>query len=193
MIRYQTSCILLLLSCILSGAMVQAQKPDWMKPHPESKSLFVQGLLRDREDSTKVIKGQITVINVDNANESYSFTPNGTGIFQFHLWENSTYVVDFSAPGYISRKITFDTYNVPNKDWRRGCNVEVTMSLDMRPDGFKDFVTVKPFVNFKFSQEAHMFLFDGAELDLLMEKYFEELERARPKNENKAGDPIEDQ
>ena len=156
-----------------------SQKPEWLKPHPEGRSVFVQGLLVDREDSLKVLSGAVLITNVENSNESYLLQTNRTGIFQFHLWENSRYTAAFSTDGYISRKIEFDTHDVPNKAWKSGCNIELKMSLDLKPQGFKELVSVLPFATFKYDIDERIFLFDVSKTDMIIQRYNEELERAR--------------
>lgn len=156
-----------------------SQKPDWMKPHPEGRSVFVQGLLVDKADSLKVLSGSVLITNVENSNESYLLQTNRTGIFQFHLWENSRYTAAFSCDGYVSRKIEFDTHDVPNKAWKSGCNIELKMSLDLKPQGFKELVAVLPFATFKYDIDERIFLFDVSRTDAIIQRYEEELERAR--------------
>jgi hypothetical protein len=169
---------ILILSMLVIN-MLHAQKPDWMKPHPEGRSAFVQGLLVDREDSLKVLAGEVVLTNVENSNESYTFSTTSTGVFQFHLWENSIYTASFSSNGYITRRIEFNTHDVPAKAWKKGCDIDVKMSLDIKPNGFKELVSVLPFASFKYDLDERLFLFDVTKTDAVIERYEQELARAR--------------
>jgi hypothetical protein len=181
------------LLALFSVSVLFAQKPEWMKPHPEGKSVFIQGLLVDRVDSLQVIPGEVIVTNVENSHESYTFSTNKTGVFQFHLWENSLYTASFSSDGYITRKIEFDTHDVPDKAWKKGCDIDVKMALDKKPSGFKELVSVLPFATFKYDIEERLFLFDLSKTDAVIERYEQELNRAREaeKSEEKNQNPNE--
>jgi hypothetical protein len=51
--------------------------------------------------------------------------------------------------------------------------------MDQRPDGFKDMVAELPFANFHFDIDERIFLFDLDETNRVLERYNDELERAR--------------
>ena len=50
-----------------------SQKPEWLKMDPNGHSLFVQGLLNDREDTTHVLQGTISIYPTDRPKEMYTF------------------------------------------------------------------------------------------------------------------------
>ena len=164
---------------LTSFSFTYSQKPEWMKPHPEGRSVFIQGLLVDRIDSLQVIPGEVIITNVENSHESYTFSTNKTGVFQFHLWENSLYTASFSSNGYITRKIEFNTHEVPERAWKKGCQIDVKMALDKKPNGFKELVSVLPFATFSYDPGERLFLFDLSKTDMVIERYEQELARAR--------------
>ncbi len=162
-----------------------AQKPEWIKPSPIGRSLFVQGLINDKSDTTKLLSGSVLVSLLDDKDavvEEYALKANSLGVFQFHLKENARYSASFEMPGYIVRRIDFDTRDVPEKAWKKGCDVYLNLQLDERPEGFKDMVAELPFATFKFDIDERIFLFDLEETNRVIERYDEELSRARAAN-----------
>jgi hypothetical protein len=170
---------LILLLVSLSCITAWSQKPDWVKAHPEGRSVFVQGILVDNADSLVNLPGSITIINTEEGNQTYSIKANSMGIFQFHLVENSKYVATFEYPDYIVKKIAFDTFNVPDKVWKLGAMIDLKVSLDKRPDGFKDVVAMLPVATFQYDPAERLFLFDMEVTDRVMRRYQAELDRAR--------------
>jgi hypothetical protein len=159
-----------------------AQKPEWIKPSPIGRSLFVQGLINDKADSTKVLSGNVVVSLLNDKDmvvEEYLLKANSLGVFQFHLKENAKYSASFQTTGYIVRRIDFDTHDVPEKAWKKGCDIYLNIQLDERPEGFKDMVAELPFATFKFDIDERIFLFDLEETNRVAERYEEELSRAR--------------
>lgn len=167
--------LILALTCLSAWS----QKPDWLKPHPEGHSVFVQGILVDNADSTIALPGSITIINSEEGNQSYTINANSMGIFQFHLMENGKYVASFEYPDYIVKKIAFDTFNVPDKAWKVSAMVDLKLSLDKRPEGFKDVVAMLPVATFQYDPAERLFLFDIEVTDRVLKRYQTELDRAR--------------
>ena len=167
--------LILALTCLSAWS----QKPDWLKPHPEGHSVFVQGILVDNADSTIALPGSITIINSEEGNQSYTTKANSMGIFQFHLMENGKYVASFEYPDYIVKKIAFDTFNVPDKAWKVSAMVDLKLSLDKRPEGFKDVVAMLPVATFQYDPAERLFLFDIEVTDRVLKRYQTELDRAR--------------
>jgi hypothetical protein len=167
--------LILALTCLSAWS----QKPDWLKPHPEGHSVFVQGILVDNADSTIALPGSITIINSEEGNQSYTIKANSMGIFQFHLMENGKYVASFEYPDYIVKKIAFDTFNVPDKAWKVSAMVDLKLSLDKRPEGFKDVVAMLPVATFQYDPAERLFLFDIEVTDRVLKRYQTELDRAR--------------
>ncbi len=167
------------LSLFFVTIMGWSQKPEWLKMDPNGHSLFVQGLLNDREDTTHVLQGTISIYPTDRPKEMYTFKANTLGVFQFHLRENDKYTASFEYQGYVSRKIEFDTQNVPEKAWKKGCDLYLNVQMDQRPEGFKDMIAELPFASFHFDIDERIFLFDLDETNRVLERYNDELERAR--------------
>jgi hypothetical protein len=172
-----------LLALIFIGLsfMSIAQKPEWLKPNPEGRSVYVQGISFNREDSAFLVT-RVEVVNLDN-NETYSWPTNATGVFQFHVWENGKYLLLFKSEGYISRRVTIDTHNVPPKQWKKGQTVSIRMGMDKKPEGFPEGKFSKPFAEFVWFQEDQTFLFDTDVTDRFMAEYFEELKKYSGKEE----------
>jgi hypothetical protein len=170
---------LILLLFALSCLSAWSQKPEWLKPHPEGHSVFVQGILVDKADSALALPGSITIINTEEGNQSYTIKANSMGIFQFHLLENGKYVATFEYPDYIVRKIAFDTFNVPDKAWKISAMIDLKVSLDKRPEGFKDVVAMLPVATFQYDSAERLFLFDIEVTDRVLKRYQAELDRAR--------------
>ncbi len=176
------------------AAFAFAQKPDWLKPHPEGHSLFVQGILVDHADSSLSLPGSITITNSEEGNQSYTIKANSMGVFQFHLMENAKYVAAFEYPGYVSRRISFDTFNVPEKAWKKGCMVDLKVNIDKRPGGFKDVVAMLPIATFQYYPEEKLFLFDLDVTDRALKRYQAELDRARGiEPEDKEIQPVQEE
>lgn len=172
--------ILLLLLCSVHA---WSQKPEWLKIDPNGQSLFVQGLINDRQDTSMVLSGTLTLALADKPQESYTIKANSLGVFQFHLRANAIYTASFQHQGYVTRNIIFDTQDVPDKAWKKGCDLYLNVQMDQRPEGFKDMVAELPFATFKFDIDERIFLFDIEETNRVLERYNEELDRA--KNEKK--------
>ncbi len=170
---------LLVLGLCLTSIFGMAQKPEWLKMDPNGHSLFVQGLLNDREDTTLVLQGTISIYPTDRPQEAYTIKSNTLGVFQFHLRENEKYTASFEYQGYVSRKIEFDTQNVPDKAWKKGCDLYLNVQMDQRPEGFKDMIAELPFATFHYDVDERIFLFDLDETNRVLERYNDELERSR--------------
>ena len=170
---------LILLMFALSCLSAWSQKPDWLKPHPEGHSVFVQGILVDKADSLIALPSSITIINTEDGNQSFTIKANSMGIFQFHLVENGKYVATFEYTDYIVKKIAFDTFNVPDKVWKIGAMIDLKVSLDKRPEGFKDVVAMLPVATFQYDPAERLFLFDLEVTDRVLKRYQAELDRAR--------------
>lgn len=168
----------LLLFVVLNSLTIWSQKPDWLKPHPDGHSVFVQGILVDHADSTQGLAGTVTITNSEEGNQSYTIKANSMGVFQFHLVENGKYVVAFEFPGFISRRVAFDTFNVPDKAWKKDCMVDLKVNIDKRPEGFKDVVAMLPVATFQYYPEEKLFLFDIELTDRALKRYQAELDRA---------------
>jgi hypothetical protein len=168
----------LLLFVVLNSLTIWSQKPDWLKPHPDGHSVFVQGILVDHADSTQGLAGTVTITNTEEGNQSYTIKANSMGVFQFHLVENGKYVVAFEFPGFISRRVAFDTFNVPDKAWKKDCMVDLKVNIDKRPEGFKDVVAMLPVATFQYYPEEKLFLFDIELTDRALKRYQAELDRA---------------
>jgi hypothetical protein len=120
----------------------------------------------------------VTITNTEEGNQSYTIKANSMGVFQFHLVENGKYVVAFEFPGFISRRVAFDTFNVPDKAWKKDCMVDLKVNIDKRPEGFKDVVAMLPVANFQYYPEEKLFLFDIELTDRALKRYQAELDRA---------------
>ena len=168
------------LTLILVSVAVFAfsQKPEWLKPHPEGHSVFVQGILVDHADSTLSLPGSITITNSEAGNQSFTLKANSMGVFQFHLVENGKYVAAFEYPDYITKRIAFDTFNVPEKAWKKSCMIDLKVTVDKRPEGFKDVVAMLPIATFQYDLNERLFLFDLEVTDRVMKRYQAELDRA---------------
>lgn len=164
---------------VLCSFDIWSQKPEWLKIDPNGHSLFVQGLMNDRADTTLVLAGTVTLSPLDKPKESYTIKANSLGVFQFHLRENAQYLASFQFQGYVSRCVIFNTQDVPDKAWKKGCDLYLNMQMDQRPVGFKDMVAELPFATFKFDIDERIFLFDIEESNRAIDRYNEELERAR--------------
>ena len=168
---------------LLCSIGVWGQKPEWLKIDPNGHSLFVQGLMNDRADTALVLSGTVTLALADKPQESYTIKANSLGVFQFHLRANAIYTASFQHQGYVTRNIIFDTQDVPDKAWKKGCDLYLNVQMDQRPEGFKDMVAELPFATFKLDIDERIFLFDIEETNRVLERYNEELDRA--KNEKK--------
>ena len=161
------------------AAFAFAQKPEWLKPHPAGRSVFVQGVLVDNADSTLSLPGSITITNSEAGNQSFTIKANSMGVFQFHLVENAKYVAAFEYPDYITKRIAFDTFNVPEKAWKKSCMIDLKVTVDKRPEGFKDVVAMLPIATFQYDPNERLFLFDIEITDRVLKRYQAELDRAR--------------
>lgn len=170
--------LILVVALISLQHQMFSQKPEWLKPHPEGRSVFVQGILVDRADSINGLFGTIVITNSEANNESYTFKTNSMGVFQFHLAENGKYIASFESDGFIVRKIAFETFNVPEKAWKKGCMIDLKVNVDKRPDGFKDVVAMLPVATFQYVPEEKLFLFDLDATDRILKRYQAELDRA---------------
>jgi hypothetical protein len=170
---------ILTLIFVFVAAFAFAQKPEWLKPHPAGRSVFVQGILVDNADSTLSLPGSITITNSEEGNQSYTIKANSMGVFQFHLVENAKYVAAFEYPDYITKRIAFDTFNVPDKAWKKSCMIDLKVTVDKRPEGFKDVVAMLPIATFQYDPNERLFLFDIEVTDRVLKRYQAELDRAR--------------
>jgi hypothetical protein len=57
--------------------------------------------------------------------------------------------------------------------------IDLKVSLDNRPDGFKDVVAMLPVATFQYDPAERLFLFDLEVTDRVLKRYQTELDRAR--------------
>jgi hypothetical protein len=99
----------------------------------------------------------------DRPKESYTINANSLGVFQFIFVKWEVHGV-FENQGYVSRKIQFDTQNVPDKSWRRVRLVLECKWINVR--GFHDMVAELPFATFSLWYWWTNFLFDLEETNV---------------------------
>ncbi len=92
-------------------------------------TIEVKGLV---EEGDKKLVGAIISVYADNTLVTSQTTPNGG--FDFNLNGNMNYMLTFTKPGYITKRISFSTKNVPADRAKAGFSPYSDIEVDIFPE-----------------------------------------------------------
>jgi hypothetical protein len=134
-----------------------------------------------KEETNKRFEG-VTITIKKNGAVWKTLTSEATGKFQAALEPDGVYLIEFSRPGHVSKRIEFSTKNVPPDDAKYGFEFPMEMNLFEKMDGLDVSILNKPIAKVAFNPATGYMDYDPeytksikAELDRLKAELAERL------------------
>ena len=144
-------------------------------------SLDVVGTVK-KEETKKRFEG-VTVTVKRNGSVWKTLTSESSGKFEAALDPDAVYVLEFSKPGHVTKRIEFSTKNVPPDDAKYGFEFPMEMNLFEKMDGLDVSILNKPIAKVAFDPTTGYMDYDAAytksiksELDRLKKELEEKLQ-----------------
>lgn len=112
-------------------------------------SLDVVGTVK-KEETNKRFDG-VTITIKKNGAVWKTITSEATGKFQAALEPDGIYLIEFSKPGHVTKRIEFSTKNVPPDDAKFGFEFPMEMNLFEKMDGLDVTILNKPIAKVAFN------------------------------------------
>ncbi|MGE3653727.1 MAG: hypothetical protein AB7G22_06380 [Flavobacteriales bacterium] len=112
-------------------------------------SLDVVGTVK-KEETNKRFEG-VTITIKKNGSVWKTLTSESSGKFQAALEPDGVYLIEFSRPGHVTKRIEFSTKNVPPDDAKYGFEFPMEMNLFEKMDGLDVSILNKPIAKVAFN------------------------------------------
>ena len=112
-------------------------------------SLDVVGTVK-KEETNKRFEG-VTITIKKNGSVWKTITSESSGKFQAALEPDGVYLIEFSRPGHVTKRIEFSTKNVPPDDAKYGFEFPMEMNLFEKIDGLDVSILNKPIAKVAFN------------------------------------------
>lgn len=145
----------------------------------ETSDLYVYGNVKDYFSRKKLSGVRVTVTQDGQNYESQSTSSNGK--FEFFLPLDHVYVISYSKPGFVTKKIEFNSKNIPEEDRLGGFSMNPDMSLFEEMDEVDFSILDKPIGKAKYTPERGTLEFDfsyTAQIQAEIERMMKEVEKA---------------
>lgn len=143
-------------------------------------SLDVVGTVK-KEETNRRFDG-VTITIKKNGAVWKTITSEATGKFQASLEPDGIYLIEFTKPGHVTKKIEFSTKNVPPDDAKFGFEFPMEMNLFEKMDGLDVSILNKPIAKVAFNPATGYMDYDPeytksikTELDRLKQELAERL------------------
>ena len=148
-ITYQIVSLVIICVCLLQTQVVHAQ---W--------TLDVMGSIKKEETKKRMEGATITVKR--NGSVFKTLSSPSDGKFQISLPPDATYVIEFSKPGHVSKRIELSTKHVPPDDAKYGFDFPMEMNLFEEIDGLDVSVLNQPIAKVAFNPATGYMDYDPA-------------------------------
>jgi len=155
-------------------------------------SLDVVGTVK-KEETKKRFEG-VTITIKKNGAVWKTLTSESTGKFQAALEPDGVYLIEFSRPGHVTKRIEFSTKNVPPDDAKYGFEFPMEMNLFEKMDGLDVSILNKPIAKVAFNPATGYMDYDPeytkqvkTELDRLKKELEERLKNQEAERKAKQG------
>lgn len=145
-------------------------------------TLDVVGTVK-KEENKKRFEG-VTINIKRNGGSWKTLTTESSGKFEASLEPNAVYVIEFTKPGHVSKRIEFSTKNVPPEDAKYGFEFPMEMNLFEKIDGLDVSILNQPIAKVAFDPSTGYMDYDAAytksikaELDRLKKELAERLKQ----------------
>lgn len=156
-------------------------------------TLDVVGTVK-KEETKKRFEG-VTITVKKNGAVWKTLTSESSGKFNAALEPDAVYVLEFSKPGHVTKRIEFSTKNVPPDDAKYGFEFPMEMNLFEKMDGLDVSILNKPIAKVAFDPATGYMDYDAAytksiksELDRLKKELEEKLKQQEADRKAKQGD-----
>ena len=143
-------------------------------------TLDVVGTVK-KEETKKRMEGAVITIK-RNGSVWKTLNPPANGKFEAALTPNAVYIIEFSKPGHVTKRMQLSTKNVPEEDSKYGFEFPLEMNLFEKVDGLDVSILNKPIAKIEFNPETGYMDYDPVytklikkELDRLKEELSDRL------------------
>jgi tetratricopeptide (TPR) repeat protein len=155
-------------------------------------TLDVVGTVK-KEETKKRFEG-VTITIKKNGTVWKTLTSESSGKFNAGLEPDGIYLIEFSKPGHVTKRIEFSTKNVPEDDAKYGFEFPMEMNLFEKMDGLDVSILNKPIAKVAFDPATGYMDYDPAytksiknELDRLKKELEEKLKQQEADRKAKQG------
>lgn len=121
--------------------------------------LDIEGSVVSQNDNSKLVGAKITIFK--NGSRSNQVTTDSRGKFSLSLPPDANYILEFSNPGYVNKKISFNTKNVPPELGEGGNFLfRFDMTLFKEMEGLDVSILDKPLAEVMFDPNSTYFDYD---------------------------------
>lgn len=141
-------------------------------------TLDIVGTVKKEENNKRLEGATITVKK--NGSVYKTFTSPANGKFEFSLEPNADYMIEFSKPGHVTKRIFASTKNVPPEDAKYGFEFSFEMNLFENIEGLDVSILNKPIAKIQFNPSTGYIDYDPEytkSIQKELEKLKAELER----------------
>lgn len=143
----------------------------------QEEELFVYGVIKDVESLKKMNAVKVDVYQNGDVFDTFTTTSNGRYEFTMPLGFN--YQIKFSSGEYVTKKVQFDTRNIPDEDKRGGFKSNMDMTLFGNVEGFDTSILDQPIGKASFNPIENSIDFDfdyTSRVQKLIDNEFERLD-----------------
>ena len=115
-------------------------------------TLDVVGTVK-KEETKKRMEGAVITIK-RNGSVWKTLNPPANGKFEAALTPNAVYIIEFSKPGHVTKRMQLSTKNVPEEDSKYGFEFPLEMNLFEKVDGLDVSILNKPIAKIEFNPET---------------------------------------
>ncbi|MEQ8323125.1 MAG: hypothetical protein RH916_00450 [Vicingaceae bacterium] len=135
--------------CVISPQVLIAQ--EW--------ALIIDGGVESQNDKSDLTGAKVIVYR--NGSKSDTKTTDAKGKFELRLSPNATYKLEFTYPGYVTKRIAFNTKNVPPEAAEAGdFDFKFDISLFKAVEGLDVSILNKPLAEISYDPSIYTFNYD---------------------------------
>ena len=123
-------------------------------------TLDIKGRVK-KEETNKRFEG-VTITVKRNGAVWKTLTSPANGEFDVPLPPDAIYIIEFSKPGHVTKRVEFSTKNVPPEDAKYGFDFPMEMNLFEEIDGLDVSILNQPIATVVFDPESGIMDYDTA-------------------------------
>jgi tetratricopeptide (TPR) repeat protein len=130
--------------------------------------ISIYGVVRDHSDNKKIANVDIFVY--EDGKKIFDRKTNLNGKYEFVLDFNRTYKIVYNYPNYVSKYLTIDATDIPEKDRIGGFEMNIDMTLFEEIDGLDVSILEEPIGKANFDNKRGEMSWDMAYTDMMQKK-----------------------
>jgi hypothetical protein len=150
--------------------------------------ISIYGVVRDHSDNKKI--ANVDILIYENGKKIFERKTNLNGKYEFVLGFNSNYKIIYNYPNYVSKYLTIDANDIPEKDRIGGFEMNIDMTLFEVIEGLDVSILEEPIGKANFDNKRGEMSWDMAYTNMmqkkirdLMRRHDEKLEEEIAKND----------